>query len=88
MPLPKRETDETERKFINRCMKDDKMLSEFPENDQRLAVCNSLAIDFSKGKKKFDRERLKNRLYKIYGERLYPKKKVRPQAIYRHCRQS
>ena len=39
MPRPRpRETDE---EFIQRCMGDSQMQSEFPENDQRYAVCQS-----------------------------------------------
>ena len=42
MPLPKPVKNETEDAFINRCMSNDTMNSEYPDNKQRVAVCNSL----------------------------------------------
>jgi hypothetical protein len=39
MPLPKKETGETTNEFINRCMSDDKLIKEYPDNEQRYAVC-------------------------------------------------
>ncbi len=39
MPTPR--ADETRDEYMGRCMGDDKMLSEYPENDQRAAVCNA-----------------------------------------------
>jgi len=39
MPLPKPKDDEKEDDFIKRCMSNDTMKKEFPDNDQRLAVC-------------------------------------------------
>lgn len=41
MPLPKPSLDEDRDEFISRCMGDDKVIQEFPESDQRVAVCNS-----------------------------------------------
>ena len=40
MPLPKPHKDEKEKDFITRCMGDEAMNSEFPENEQRAAVCH------------------------------------------------
>jgi len=40
MPIPKPETDETEKDFIVRCMSDSAMKSEY-KNDQRLAICTA-----------------------------------------------
>ena len=39
MPLPKRGEKETKEEFISRCMSDDKVNEEFPDNGQRYAVC-------------------------------------------------
>ena len=39
MPIPTPTSEETEKDFVNRCMGDEVMKSEFPSRDQRLAVC-------------------------------------------------
>ena len=39
MPIPKPSDKETQDKFMQRCMSSDVMKSEFPKNDQRVAVC-------------------------------------------------
>jgi len=39
MPIPKPRNDETEEEWIERCMGNNTMQEEYPENDQRLAVC-------------------------------------------------
>lgn len=39
MPLPKPKQDEGRDEFVARCMSDTSMLDDFPDNDQRLAVC-------------------------------------------------
>ena len=39
MPIPRPTSSETEKDFIDRCMSDSVMVSEFPDADQRLAVC-------------------------------------------------
>jgi len=41
MPIPKPTSKETKSEFIQRCMTDDKMVSEFENTDQRLAVCST-----------------------------------------------
>lgn len=41
MPLPKPSLGESRDKFVSRCMGDDKVTSEFPDRDQRVAVCIS-----------------------------------------------
>ena len=41
MPLPKPSLGESRDKFVSRCMGDDKVTSEFPDRDQRAAVCIS-----------------------------------------------
>jgi hypothetical protein len=42
MPLPKPRSGETEKAFLDRCMGDGNMVSEFEEADQRFAVCKDL----------------------------------------------
>ncbi|HID24726.1 MAG TPA: hypothetical protein EYP14_20325, partial [Planctomycetaceae bacterium] len=48
MPLPKRQRGESRKDFVRRCMEDEVMKREFPDADQRLAVCNRQA-DVSAG---------------------------------------
>ena len=39
MPLPKPNSGESETAFMSRCMDDEKMRGEYPDRDQRVAVC-------------------------------------------------
>jgi hypothetical protein len=39
MPIPKPKPGEGEKDFISRCMADDVMRSEYPDEEQRAAVC-------------------------------------------------
>jgi len=39
MPIPKPNENEGQDEFMSRCMSDKIMLSEFPEQEQRAAVC-------------------------------------------------
>lgn len=39
MPIPKKETGESTNEFINRCMSDEKLIKEYPDNEQRYAIC-------------------------------------------------
>jgi hypothetical protein len=41
MPIPTPNDGEDKDKFISRCMSSDVMNREYPDGDQRLAVCNS-----------------------------------------------
>lgn len=41
MPIPTPKQNEDKNAFIARCMSDEKMLNEFPEAAQRLAVCQT-----------------------------------------------
>lgn len=41
MPLPSPVRGQTKDKFIQRCMSDNTMRSEYPDSKQRYAVCNS-----------------------------------------------
>jgi hypothetical protein len=47
MPLPQREQSESREDFIQRCLGDATMKSEFPNVKQRIAICNQqLQKDF------------------------------------------
>lgn len=41
MPIPKPRENESKRDFVERCMSDNKMVSEYENTDQRLAVCST-----------------------------------------------
>ena len=41
MPIPKPNKDESKKDFITRCMGNPTMNKEYPDPDQRYAVCNS-----------------------------------------------
>ena len=41
MPIPKPKKDEKKDDFISRCMGDDVMNTEYPDQDQRMAVCST-----------------------------------------------
>lgn len=41
MPIPKPRSNEEKKDFIQRCMSDSKMASEYENTDQRLAVCST-----------------------------------------------
>ena len=45
MPMPKPADDEEREEFLERCMGNDVMNEEYPDNEQRYAVCNSLWRD-------------------------------------------
>ena len=47
MPLPKPKVGQEKNAFISACIGDEKMISEFPEQKQRIAVCNSQWQKFS-----------------------------------------
>ncbi len=42
MPLPKPNPGESGKEFLSRCMSNDTMVKEYPDESQRYAVCNSL----------------------------------------------
>lgn len=42
MPLPHPMSGESQDDWMERCVSDDQMVSEFPDNDQRLAVCSDI----------------------------------------------
>ena len=39
MPFPKINLNETQEEFVQRCMADDTMVQEYPNEQQRLAIC-------------------------------------------------
>ena len=45
MPIPSRRKDEKPNDFMSRCMGDNKLSEEFPNNKQRTAVCMSKACE-------------------------------------------
>lgn len=51
MPIPKPSKGEKEKDFISRCMGSEVMVKEYPENDQRAAVCYSSWRDRNKSPK-------------------------------------
>jgi len=52
--MPRPRPRETEDEFLQRCMGDSQMQSEFPENDQRYAVCQSKLDTYGAVKISFD----------------------------------
>ena len=48
MPIPQPNPNEEKKDFIQRCMSDDKMVSEYKNTDQRLAVCSTTYEELSK----------------------------------------
>jgi hypothetical protein len=51
MPMPTPRKDEDEDDFVSRCMENDGMNDEFPDEKQRVAVCYSQWRDSKKKKK-------------------------------------
>ncbi len=41
MPIPKPNKSESKKDFVQRCMEDNVMVSEYKNTDQRLAVCST-----------------------------------------------
>ena len=51
MPIPKPNPNEEKKEFIQRCMENETMVSEYKNTDQRLAVCStSYEENLSNGK--------------------------------------
>ena len=51
MPLPKPIPTESNTEFLDRCMSHETMVSEYPRENQRYAVCNNLLKDKKETKK-------------------------------------
>ncbi len=56
MPLPKPKNDEDKKDFLDRCMADEVMNTEYPDNKQRYAICNQIWTDKDKEKKSMSNE--------------------------------
>ena len=41
MPIPSKRSDEDKQKFVSRCMSDSVMKKEYPDTQQRVAICLS-----------------------------------------------
>ena len=52
MPLPKVHKNEEKKKFISRCSADPVMNREYPDTNQRVAICYSIYKDRNKQKSK------------------------------------
>ena len=39
MPVPKPEKDENKQKFVSRCMSNETMKKDYPNSQQRVAIC-------------------------------------------------
>ena len=63
MPIPSRREDENPKDFMSRCMRDDTIRKEYPDNERRSAVCMSKACD---GLHKMDAIEF-NHMYNTYG---------------------
>lgn len=48
MPIPKPNDGESQDKFISRCMGNDTMNADYPDNEQRAAICYSSWKDTKK----------------------------------------
>ena len=55
MPIPKPRDDESQDDFMSRCMSDETMNDEYPDQDQRAAVCNQSWEDRNKEYNKMDK---------------------------------
>ena len=49
MPIPKPNKSESKKDFVQRCMEDNVMVSEYQNTDQRLAVCSTNYETLKKG---------------------------------------
>ena len=56
MPLPRPQPKELRKDFLERCMGDPVMLTEYPDAEQRYAVC----------KQQYERVKIRNHLWKIW----------------------
>ena len=45
MPIPTPNSSESKDEFIQRCMGDDKMTSEYPDEEQRFAICSTSYLE-------------------------------------------
>ncbi len=67
MPMPTPEKDEDEKTFVSRCMGTEMMKKDFPDNDQRLAVCY----------KQFKKDKEEKTMEEIIERRVMPESELR-----------
>lgn len=73
MPLPKPNKNELKKSFLDRCMGDSIMNKEYPDNDRRYAVCNSLWKN-KKSKEHDEMEKIERRFLLIRDDEIRLKK--------------
>ncbi len=56
MSIPQPNKDEEQQQFISRCMSNDVMKQDYPDNDKRLAVCFDAWRKAKEESKKFDKK--------------------------------
>lgn len=61
MPIPKPKPGEAESAFISRCVFDEAMTWEYPNRNQRLAVCYGVVQDARKEQERRNNERPKEK---------------------------
>lgn len=80
MPIPSKKKDENGDEFMQRCMGDETMKTEFPSQKQRVAVCMSKAVEgmnrveatdfaISYGKKKYKYKNPNTNEYYFYSRK-------------------
>ena len=79
MPLPKPKPQESDNQFINRCMMDDTMSSEYPTRNQRYAVCNNLLLQ-----KKIETKQTQRVISKKFGNQVKIAQKKNYSLVYKY----
>ena len=79
MPLPKPRAQESDNKFISRCMIDDTMSSEYPNRNQRYAVCNNLLTQ-----KKIETKSNENKIAKQFAKQIKIAQKKNYPLVYQY----
>jgi hypothetical protein len=79
MPLPKPRAQESDNQFISRCMIDDAMSSEYPNRNQRYAVCNNLLTQ-----KKIETKSNENKIAKQFAKQIKIAQKKNYPLVYQY----
>ena len=79
MPLPKPRAQESDNQFISRCMIDDTMSSEYPNRNQRYAVCNNLLTQ-----KKIETKSNENKIAKQFAKQIKIAQKKNYPLVYQY----
>jgi len=79
MPLPKPRPQESDNQFMSRCMIDDTMSSEYPNRNQRYAVCNNLLTQ-----KKIETKQNANKISKQFGKQIKIAQKKNYPLVYKY----